>query len=82
MTGPEGVKRTSDHPDEARSRLRAMLGVIEGEMGEARPAHWQDLVALLALGPEPELRSCTQCGRRVMRAARRCGHCWSLLAPA
>lgn len=84
MNRAEGgeTKRAADHPDAARARLRAVMSQVEGELGEARPAHWQDLVDLLALGPEPELRSCPACGRRVMRAARRCGFCWGALAPA
>lgn len=75
------TKRAADHPDAARSRLRAVLLQIEGELGASRPASWQNLVDLLALGPEPDLRSCPSCGRQVMRAARRCGYCWNELRP-
>lgn len=34
------------------------------------------LVALLALGPEPETRLCPHCGRPGMKAATICGYCW------
>lgn len=34
------------------------------------------LVALLALGPEPETRLCPHCGGRGMKMATVCGCCW------
>ena len=40
-----------------------------------------ELVGLLALGPEPELRTCPECSRRVRREATRCGFCWVRLMP-
>jgi hypothetical protein len=74
--------QTMDHPDPSRARLREVIGAIEAELGEGRPRRWQDLVDLLALGPEPDLRSCPSCGRRVMLAATRCGFCWEPLPKA
>ena len=40
-----------------------------------------DLVSLLALGPEPELRACPECLHIGMRDATRCGYCWAKLPP-
>jgi hypothetical protein len=37
---------------------------------------WARLSKLIALEPEPELRTCPHCGQRVMRVATRCLHCW------
>ena len=39
------------------------------------------LVQMLALGPEPEVRNCPQCGKEAMIAATLCGHCWAHLIP-
>lgn len=44
-------------------------------------AAWAELVAQLALGPEPEVRECPVCKHVGMRAATRCGHCWTKLTP-
>ena len=41
----------------------------------ALSSSWRDLVKLLALGPEPELRDCPECGNAGMRAATLCGYC-------
>ena len=72
----------------ARSRLRAVLAKIEGEIsqlpGQARGdllTAFTDLVEQLALGPEPEMRQCPLCGQMGRRAATRCGYCWSRLTP-
>lgn len=43
---------------------------------------WARLVELMALGTAPELRECPRCGNSAMRAATRCGSCWSPLSPA
>jgi len=45
-------------------------------------ASWADLIEQLALGPEPEVRECPVCKHIGMRAATRCGHCWTKLTPA
>lgn len=78
-------------PDPARSRLRATVAAVArhmaaldpapGEAGESLKANWADLVELLALGPEPELRECPSCGKSGMRQATVCGFCWSKLTP-
>ena len=49
--------------------------------GAALRAAWARLVAALALGPEPETRSCPHCGRTIMRDATRCLHCWAKRTP-
>lgn len=80
---------------EARAHLRATLTNVEqqierlsgqtgpGEiaaLGELR-ASWAELLKLLALEPEPEVKECPTCKRTVMREARMCGHCWTKLKP-
>lgn len=82
-------------PDRARSRLRATMAALEREIRrlpgpgteqgrdspDALHAAFADLVAELALGPEPDVRECPVCQHVVMRAARRCGYCWNVLTP-
>jgi hypothetical protein len=48
---------------------------------DALLASWAALVDLLALGPEPEVRECPACRHIGMRAASRCGYCWTELSP-
>jgi hypothetical protein len=82
--------------DAARARLRTTLATIEreisrlpsqpaGDDGKSPPsdllASFADLVEQLALGPEPEVRHCPVCGNIGMRAATRCGYCWTKLTP-
>jgi hypothetical protein len=75
--------RQRHHPDARRSQLRGIVARVESSVPDL-PQHpaWQELVAALALGPEPEVRSCPRCGEIVMLAATRCGHCWTSLAVA
>lgn len=82
--------------DAARARLRLTLATIEreisglpsqatGDDGKSPPfgllASFADLVEQLALGPEPEARQCPVCRHIGMRAATRCGYCWTKLTP-
>lgn len=82
--------------DAARTRLRATVATIEheisrlprqaaGEDGKSSPsglvASFTDLVEQLALGPEPEVRSCPVCQHIGMRMATLCGYCWTKLTP-
>jgi hypothetical protein len=84
------------NPEAQRSRLRATVATIDGEISRltkpgidggsgALPiglvASWADLVAQLALGPEPEVRECPVCKSTVRRAATLCGYCWTKLTP-
>lgn len=85
-----------EYPDGARGALRALVATIDREMsrlseptrGEANGTtkelrgSWTKLVELLALGPVPEVRECPVCGHIGMRAATRCGHCWTKLSPS
>jgi hypothetical protein len=79
-----------DGLDPARSRLRALVGRVEAELARLEaslPAQerngdvtalnhsWRELVAALALGEEPVLRSCPHCRRQVPREATRCRYC-------
>jgi hypothetical protein len=71
--------------------LRAVVETIDSEIaGLVGPANtgthrlaiaWAELVRLLSLGPAPEVRECPSCGRSGMRAATRCGYCWTALPP-
>ena len=84
------VVRQKDSPEGAqRAALREAVATVEECLGacEVSPATdslrsaWAALLAILALGPPPELRACPVCGRNGMRAATRCGYCWTPLAP-
>lgn len=83
-------------PDPERSRLRTIVATVGHEISllptqattddRRNPpngllASWTDLVKQLALGPEPEVRECPVCKHIGMRAATRCGHCWTKLSP-
>lgn len=83
-------------PQEARSRLRATIATVEQEIArlprevthdasrsapQGLIASFTELVEQLALGPEPEHRSCPVCQHVGMRAATICGYCWTRLAP-
>lgn len=86
----------SDRPDFERSRLRAIVATLEQEFARLpKPAtaadgttppdtmrvSWSELVAALALGPEPEVRECPVCKHIGMRMATVCGYCWTKLTP-
>jgi hypothetical protein len=84
-----------EYPDAARGALRAIVAMIDREMSRlSEPTRsesngttnelrssWTELVELLALGPVPEVRECPVCRHIGMRAATRCGHCWTKLSP-
>ena len=84
---------TAIYGDVARAGLRTITARIEhelselpldangNEIGAALRASWRELVGVLALGPEPETRECPNCHGIGMRLARRCGRCWTALAP-
>ena len=59
---------------------RSASGDGQAEVDTLRTS-WAELVEVLALGPAPETRQCPICGHLGMRAATRCGNCWSKLAP-
>lgn len=74
-------------PDPARSRMRATMAIIDGQIATlAKPESelaiaWADLVKQLSLGPEPELRTCPHCKVVGMRGAKVCSGCWAKLTP-
>ena len=90
MTGSEARR-----PDAARSKLRDLVAAVdhevsllprpesaaEDERSNGLRAAWKALVDLMALGPEPEYRTCPTCGNMGMRTATVCGYCWSKLPP-
>jgi len=72
--------------DTSVATLRSVIAAIERHFATVAPpeqlrASWAEMVAVLALGPPPELRTCPTCGEIGMRAATRCSRCWSSLAP-
>jgi hypothetical protein len=96
LSAPHFMSTTESHPDAARSQLRALVAIVESDISrlpnqdtsadgknatnELR-ASWIGLVKLLALGDEPELRDCPECGRAGMRDASVCGYCWAKITP-
>ena len=74
----------SNYTDEAVTKLRAIVAIIDHEIVQVPPtpalrAAWTELVDALALGPAPETRECPACHSIGMRAASRCGLCWAAL---
>jgi len=72
--------------DQALAQLRSLIAVVDGELARSPPSPelrvaWGRMVEILALGPAPELRECPTCKEVGMRAATRCGRCWSALRP-
>lgn len=77
---------STTYPAAAATKLRSIVSTIDQEIVQTPPtpamrAAWAELVGLLALGPEPETRECPTCRTIGMRAASRCGNCWSALEP-
>jgi len=78
------VRIMSSYGDAATAKLRAVVAVIDQELVQAPPtaalrAAWDELISVLALGPAPQTRECPVCHGIGMRAASRCGQCWSAL---
>ena len=84
-------------PDSKRSRLRATIAEIQhllvqlpgdvtkdngAMLAEGLGTSVADLVAQLALGPEPTYRQCPVCKHTAMSVATLCGHCWTKLTPS
>jgi len=72
--------------DAAVTQLREIVAVMDREMLQTPPTPalrtaWAELVQVLALGPAPQTRECPSCHGIGMRAASRCGHCWTALEP-
>jgi len=73
--------------DQALASLRKLVDVVERELEASKPTPelagaWAQVVKVLSLGPAPDLRDCPHCGSPGMRAASRCGRCWSSLVPS
>lgn len=79
-----------------RAGLRAIVAAVDREIaklratapagGDERPGgdpalSRAELADALALGSAPELRKCPLCHGVGMRAATRCGSCWTKLPP-
>lgn len=77
-----------------QASLRPLIETIDREMAtlaggtaiESRAAicevqrAWAHLVEIMGLGPAPEMRACPACRHMGMRAATRCGFCWTALS--
>lgn len=68
------------------SELARVPGLVVGEQGggvrrNELLSRWKELLDVLALSPEPELRLCPACGESIMAAATRCRGCWRRVAP-
>jgi hypothetical protein len=76
-------------------RLRGVIAAVEREMGPVTRhsesqavgstsglvTAWDDLLKVLAVGPEPDLDECPYCARVIVRGATRCRECWRKLSP-
>jgi hypothetical protein len=74
----------ASYPDKALEALRTLVDVINSELTTVKTSPelekaWNELIAILALGPSPELRTCPSCNEVGMRAASRCSRCWATL---
>jgi hypothetical protein len=82
------MKQRPTSTDPPRTRLRKTVAAVDHEIRALKgssselDAAWTRMVEELALGPEPELRQCPNCGNTAMHAATLCGHCWTKLTPA
>ncbi|HYJ11720.1 MAG TPA: hypothetical protein VEX18_22005 [Polyangiaceae bacterium] len=85
---------TLDVLDPSQSQLRALAATLDRHVSElSNQDHasettrslklaWLALSNALALGPEPTLRSCPHCSRRIPREATRCRYCMTQSAAA
>lgn len=80
MVRTDGLRPIVEDVEREIARLRARA-VTAGDDDAGLRASWAALVEFLALGPAPELRACPSCGSVGMRAATRCGACWTKLEP-
>jgi len=74
-----------DGIDPVRTRLRVLVAHVESALGKLRTEEgrsnqvleqaWVNLVAALALGLEPVVRSCPFCRRSILQLAVRCRYC-------
>lgn len=86
MSGPDPVKsRIRWAMNNLDKQIAQLPRTSKDEDGRERPngvvAAFNDLVELLALGPEPELRECPVCSHVCLREATLCSYCWSKMTP-
>jgi hypothetical protein len=80
---------TDSGPYGEQTRVRSLIAIIDRDISELPKKaaaddlamSWAALVALLAVGPEPDVRRCPYCDHLVMRTATRCRDCWRKLTP-
>lgn len=79
---PSTLRAGIAHMERALARLTESAGPI-GLPPASREvlAAWDLVIKLLALEPEPATRECPICKKTGMRAAVRCGYCWTKLTP-
>ena len=77
---PEGLRAAVASLDHEIDRLANRSATAGDETTAALLTSWREFVKMLDLGPPPRLRVCPVCGHTGMRAATRCGYCWSKLA--
>jgi hypothetical protein len=70
------------------ARLRTIIATIDHQLAHRDEKQtveltraFAELVQVLALGPEPEVRTCPSCHKTVRLAATLCGYCWARLTP-
>ena len=88
---PARLRDHFDLTEKLRAELREAVAAVDSHLGHlpgastaaksGLPEAWATLVKLLNLGEEPAVRLCPACGGVGMRAATRCGHCWTALMP-
>ncbi len=64
-------------------QVRLVTGTVASGTGatpkSALATTWSNLVEMLDLGTEPEMRTCPSCHGQCMVGATRCGNCWASL---
>jgi len=78
---PDGLRAAVASVDHEMDKLAIRRTQTEDAAPEPLLTAWRELLDKLDLGPPPQLRSCPVCGQSGMRAATRCGYCWSTLEP-
>ena len=61
------VSKNTTHPQEIHKEVSTNDLLVS----------WAELVELLALGPEPEMKECPYCQQLCMKAATLCMSCWA-----
>jgi hypothetical protein len=81
---PNSIRAAVEAVDREMSLLVELerASVTDGLAVSGLHASWDSLVDLMALGPEPELLQCPNCGRPGESGAGHCWTCWEALVPS